>query len=279
MNRRNILAGLALGAIACRRAAPVSPGSRIVSLAPGITDTLFAIGAGPQLVARSDYCDFPPEVARLPKAGTSLTPNYELITRLAPSLIVGEDGAAARRRELEALGATLLLPWLTLDEVVKGVRELGLRTQRRDAAEALAVRMQRELGAPPPADGPRVLLVIGYQPGKLDEIWFIRENSLHAAALHAAGARNAVTSVVPGLPRLSPEQLVEIDPDAILILAVPGKAQPDALRSWQQLTPLRAIKNQNLEMIEAPEAYVHGPRILSLIDRLQAAVKRVRTTG
>jgi hypothetical protein len=45
------------------------------------------------------------------------------------------------------------------------------------------------------------------------------------------------------------------------------------------LTPLRAIKNQNLEMIEAPEAYVHGPRILSLIDRLQAAVKRVRTTG
>jgi len=131
----------------------------------------------------------------------------------------------------------------------------------------------------PPADGPRVLLVIGYQPGKLDEIWFIRENSLHAAALHAAGARNAVTALVQGLPRLSPEQLVEVDPDAIFILTVPGRAQPEALRSWQQLTPLRAIKNQQLELIEAPEAYVHGPRILSLVDRLAAAVKRVRAAG
>jgi iron complex transport system substrate-binding protein len=278
VKRRTLLAGLALGAVGCRGSAPASSGSRIVSLAPGITDTLFAIGAGGQLVARSDYCDFPAEVERLPKAGTSLTPNYELITRLAPSLIVGEDGAGARRRELEALGPTSLLPWLTLSEIVKSVRELGQRTERKQAAGALADRMQRELGVAPPADGPRVLLVIGYQPGKLDEVWFIRENSLHAAALHAAGARNAVTSVVQGLPRLSPEQLVEVDPDGILILALPGKAQPQALQSWQQLTPLRAIKNQNLEIIEAPEAYVHGPRILSLVERLAAAVKRMRLT-
>jgi ABC-type Fe3+-hydroxamate transport system substrate-binding protein len=279
VKRRTLLAGLGLGVIACQRYAPASSGARIVSLAPGITDTLFAIGAGAQVVARSDYCDFPAEVERLPKAGTSLTPNYELITRLAPSLIVGEDGAAARRRELEALGPTLLLPWLTLAEIVESVRELGRRTERNAAAAALADRMQRELGVAPPAAGPRVLLVIGYQPGDLDEVWFIRENSLHAAALHAAGARNAVTSVVDGLPRLSPEQLVEVDPDGILILALPGKAQPEALRSWQQLKPLRAIKHQNIEIIEAPEAYVHGPRILTLVDRLAAAVKRMRTTG
>jgi ABC-type Fe3+-hydroxamate transport system substrate-binding protein len=277
VKRRTLLAGLALGAIACRRSPPASSAARIVSLAPGITDTLFAIGAGAQLVARSDYCDFPSEVERLPKAGTSLTPNYELITRLAPSLIVGEDGAAARRRELEALGPTLLLPWLTLAEIVNSVRELGRRTGRNDAAASLADRMQRELGVAPPADGPRVLLVIGYQPGDLDEVWFIRENSLHASALHAAGARNAVTSEVAGLPRLSPEQLVAVDPDGILILALPGKAQPEALRSWQQLKPLRAIKNQNIEIIEAPEAYVHGPRILTLVDRLAVAVKRMRT--
>ena len=280
MKRRSLLTGLALGAVACRRGAPAKPTSpRIVSLAPGITDTLFEIGAGAQVIARSDYCDFPVEVERLPKVGTSLTPNYELITRLAPSLIVGEDGAAARRRELEALGPTLLLPWLTLEEIVKGVRALGVRTQRETSGNALADRLQQELGVVPPADGPRVLLVIGYQPGKLDEIWFIRENSLHAAALHAAGARNAVTDRVQGLPRLSPEQVVALDPDAIFVLTLPGRAQPEALRSWQQLTPLRAVKNQKIELVEAPEAYVHGPRILSLVPRLAAAVTRARAGG
>lgn len=273
MKRRALLAGLALGAFACRRSAPPAAESRIVSLAPGITDTLFALGAGAQLVARSDYCDYPAEVSRLPKAGTNLTPNYELITRLAPSLIVGEDNAGARKRELEALGPTLLLPWLSLDEIVKGTRELGARTERKAEGDALADRMQRILGVKPP-NGPRVLFVIGYQPGKLDEIWFIRENSLHGAALHAAGARNAVAHAVPGLPRLSPEQLVEVDPDAILVLTEPGKAQPESLKSWQQLKPLRAIQHQKIELIEAPEAYVQGPRILSLVDRLAPAVKR-----
>lgn len=275
MKRRALLAGLALGAFACRRAPPPSAQARIVSLAPGITDTLFALGAGAQLVARSDYCDFPAEVTRLPKAGTNLTPNYELITRLAPSLIVGEDNAGARKRELEALGPTLLLPWLSLEEIVKGTRELGVRTERKTEGTALADRMQRVLGVKAPAHGPRVLLVIGYQPGKLDEVWFIRENSLHGAALHAAGARNAVAKAVQGLPRLSPEQLVEVDPDAIFVLTEPGKAQPESLGSWQQLKPLRAIQNQKIELIEAPEAYVQGPRILTLVDRLAAAVKRV----
>ena len=250
-----------------------------MSLAPGITDSLFAIGAGSELVARSDYCDYPPEALRLPAVGTSLTPRYEAITRLEPTLILGEAGAGARKHELEAIGPTLLLPWLTLDEIVASLRVLGERTGKSSAADTLAKTMQDRLGVPAPSNGPRVLLVIGYQPGKLDEIWFIRENSLHGAALHAAGARNAVTENVRGLPRLSPERLVEIDPDAIFVLTEPRKAEPSALDVWKKLAPLRALKNGNLRLLEAPEAYVHGPRILSLVDRLRAAVQEIKSPG
>jgi iron complex transport system substrate-binding protein len=279
MERRVLLAALsvlAAGALDCRRPSPAQPsGSRIVSLAPGITDSLFEIGAGPQVVARSDYCDYPPEALRLPRVGTSLTPAYETITRLAPTLIIGEAGANARQRELEAIGRTLLLPWLTLSEIVESLRELGRRTRTEAAANALADRLQRRLAVPAPPDGPRVLLVIGYQPGKLDEIWFIRENSLHGAALHAAGAQNAVTEAVRGLPRLSPERLLEIDPDAIFVLVEPGKTSSTDLAAWNALSPLRAVKNGQIRRLEAPEAYVHGPRILALVDRLAEAVSRV----
>lgn len=282
MRRRRLVALLALVpivALACRRAAPppekTTQGPRIVSLAPGITDTLFAIGAGSQVVARSDYCDYPPEVLRIPAVGTSLTPSYETILRLAPTLVLGEDNAAARVTELQAIARTRLLPWLSLSDVIESTRELGRLTGHTAKANELAKKMTERLAVPAPADAPRVLLVIGYRPGKLDEIWFIRDNSLHGAALRAAGARNAVPEAVSGLPRLSPERLIGIDPDAILVLALPGKAQGNQLDGFRKLSPLRAVTKNRLAVIEAPEAYVHGPRILTLVDRLEAALKNL----
>jgi ABC-type Fe3+-hydroxamate transport system substrate-binding protein len=279
VRRRFLKAVVALGlaALSCRKEAPPpankAEGARIVTLAPGITDTLFAIGAGSLVVARSDYCDYPPEALRVPAVGTSLTPSYETISRLSPTLILGEANAAARVTELQAVGPTRLLPWLSLPEVIESTRELGRLTGHTKEANELASRMSERLSVAPPTNGPRVLLVIGYRPGKLDEIWFIRDNSLHGAALRAAGAHNAVPEAVSGLPRLSVERLLTLDPDAILVLAVPGRAQADQLDGFRKLTPLRAVTTNRLAVIEAPEAYVHGPRIVGLVDRLQAALK------
>jgi ABC-type Fe3+-hydroxamate transport system substrate-binding protein len=281
VRRRSLAAFVALLSLvifACRKeqsSAKQTTTPRIVSLAPGITDTLFAIGAGSQVVARSDYCDYPPEVLAVPAVGTSLTPSYETISRLSPTLILGEDNAAARLTELQGIGRTRLLPWLALSEVIESTRELGRLTGRTTQANELADRMRERLTVAPPARGPRVLLVIGYRPGKLDEIWFIRDNSLHGAALRAAGALNAVPEAVSGLPRLSPERLLAVDPDAILVLVLPGKAQGDQLDGFRKLTPLRAVTTNRIQLIEAPEAYVHGPRILALVDRLAAALKRL----
>lgn len=277
MNRRALVAALALGVLGCRRTMSGEPSAvrRLVSLSPGITDALFEIGAGSQVIARSDYCDYPPEVERLPRVGTSLTPSYETITRLSPTLIIGEDGANARRRELEAIGPTLLLPWLALSEIVSSVRELGRRTDTAEAANALAARLETRLATPPPPSGPRVLLVIGYQPGKLEELWFVRQNSLHGAALNAAGARNAVPEAVTALPQLSIERLLALDPDAIFILTQPGRAQGDFLGPFKALEPLKAVRNGHVAVVEAPEAYVNGPIVLGLVERLAGEVKKL----
>lgn len=278
LTRRTFLAALALGPLGCRRTPAANGTRRVVSLSPGITDALFEIGAGHDVVARSDYCDYPPEVVRLPRVGTSLTPSYETITRLAPTLIVGEEGASARRRELEAVGPTLLLPWLTLGEIVAGIRELGKRTDTTPSADALAARLKARLDVPAPPNGPRVLLVIGGESGKLEELWFIRENSLHGAALHAAGARNAVPEAVTGLPRLSIERLLAIDPDAIFVLAEPGRAAGDYLAPFRELKPLRAVTQGHLAVIEAHDALVHGPHVLDLVERLAAEVRKLGAT-
>jgi len=284
VNRRLLLASLvalAPSAASCRRTSAFSKdgqGARVVSLAPSITETLFAIGAGSHVVAVSDYCDSPEQVKGLPRLGTGLTPNYEGIARLAPTLIVTEANASARRRELEAIGPTRLLPWLSLSEICGSIRELGRLTATTRAADSLSERILVRLNVAEPVEGPRVLLVLGGESPASDEIWFVRKNSLHGAALHAAGARNAVPEAVNGPPQLAHERLLALDPDAILVLAKPRQGimpSRQSVTSLSRFTTLRAVRASKIELLEAPEAFANGPRILGLVDKLHASLRRL----
>ncbi|MGC4091683.1 MAG: helical backbone metal receptor [Polyangiaceae bacterium] len=279
LSRRALLVAF-LCAVGCKHPADSNAPSklRLVSLSPDMTETLFEIGAGSSVIAVSDYCDAPPEVSKLPRVGTSITPNYEAITRLGPSLIVSEANVAARKRELEALGPTRLFPWLTLPEIAGSVRELGKLTGKRAAADALAQRLETRLGVPAPPNGPRVLAVLGGEGGDTIDIWFVRDNSLHGAALRAAGARNAITEAVNGPPRLSHERLLELDPDAILVLSKPSSGGAKQT-GFERFTTLRAVQQNRVARVETQEAFANGPRILPLIERLKSELSRMGLGG
>lgn len=249
-------------------------GARIVSLSPALTETLFAIGAAEQVVGVSDYCDHPPAARARARVGTSITPNFEAIVRLTPTLIVTEDVVNARPQELERLAPTVKLPWLSLDHVVRGTRRLGELSGKQAAAQALAARLEQRLSVTPPPGAPRVLLVLGYATGPLDEVWFIRRNSLHGAALQAAGGQNAVARDVAGQPRLSLEKVLELDPDIVVVLVEdPAVSERSVKQQWRELEPLRAVRENRIAVLQAPEAFSHGPRILELTERLQARLE------
>ncbi len=249
---------------------------RVVSLAPAITETLFDIGAGARVVAVSDYCDSPEAATRLPRVGTSITPNYEAIARLGPDLILGEDNASARRQELAAVGSTKLLPWLTLSEITSSVRQLGAITGRAEPANALAKRLDARLGVPVPSHGPRVLLVLGGDGSANDALWFVRRNSLHGAALHGAGARNAVDEDIAGPPELSQERLLALDPPFIVVLSQPKTgAAPQSQHGFERYTTLSAVKSGHVARLETPDAFANGPRVLALVDQLHAALRKL----
>ena len=249
-------------------------GDRIVSLSPALTETLFAIGAGDRIVGVSDYCNYPKAASERPKTGTSITPRYETIVSLAPSVIVTEAVVNARPQELRRLAPTLELPWLTLTDVVSGTRRLGQLAGRAEAANALADRLSTRLSTQPPSDAPRVLLVLGYGADTLDQVWFIRPNSIHGAALRAAGGRNAIAHDVVGQPRLSLERVIELDPDAVIVLVNSEAVPVQRIEAqWQRLTSLAAVKQGRVAALVAPEAFANGPRILALVDRLSARLK------
>jgi len=262
----------ALTSCAWKPGARLAGARRVVSLSPAITETLFAIGAGSQLVGVSDYCNYPEAAKKLPHTGSALTPNYEAIVRLSPTLIVCEAAASTPRRELAALGVTKFVPWLSLEDIVAGTRLLGVLTGQQATANALADKLWNGLALAENPRGPRVLLVLGEGQAKLSEIYFIKRNSIHGAALRAAGARNAVDKDVPGVPRLSLEELIRLDPEAIIVLVAPSPNAPSKeqiLSEYRALEPLAANKHDRVAVLQSDEAFANGPRILTLAEHLK----------
>ncbi len=241
---------------------------RVISLTPSMTDTLFAIGAGDSVVGVSDYCQ-PPK--RLSRVGSGITPNYDRIARLEPTLVVGEPSSGVRP-ELVALADARWLPWFTLEEVVSSTRQLGGLTGHANEARALAEQLEYQLGRPPPPDAPRVLLVLGTGFGNVDQYWFARHGCLHDRVLGAAGGFNAVPRELPGPPSLSLEQVVEIDPDVVILLSEHterGAAEP-------MVATLRGAIRGRVVLVAGADVLSTGPRILNLVVTLRRELERLK---
>ena len=226
----------------------------------------------------SDYCNYPEAAKKLPRNGSALTPNYEAIVRLSPTLILCEEAASTPKRELSALGVTRFVPWLTLEDIVAGTRLIGALTDRAEAASALATKLWDGLAVAENKDGPRVLVVLGEGTGKLSEIYYIKRNSIHGAAVRAAGVRNAVAADNVGVPRLSVEELLRLDPEGIIVLIAPGPNAPNdaqVLQEYQALEPLTARKNGRISVLKSDAAFANGPRILTLAEQLRHSAQQL----
>lgn len=286
-----ILCVCVLGASACDRSS-TSAGqkttarteiSAIVSLSPGITETIIELGGRNQLVGISDYCtlDLDPEKPSVaPKrVGSALTPNYEAIARLAPQLIIASEVAGNQLKPLARLGKTVSLPWLDLAQVAASIEQLGQMIGKEGAGIELATQLRTELSVSPQPDAKQVLWALDLGDTGQNETWFIRENSLHGAVLRAAGARNAVGDTILGQPKISAEQLLKLDPELILIVmdspqmstAELGAARKRAYQHFARFAPLRAVQQHNIIVIHHAGAMDLGPGVLKLIPVLRAA--------
>jgi ABC-type Fe3+-hydroxamate transport system substrate-binding protein len=252
---------------------------RIVSLMPPVTETLYEIGAGDQLAGISDYCRYPAQLQNLPACGSALTPNSEAIVKLQPTLILANSSEATARDDLRRLGRTVFLPWLTAEEMIDSTRRLGELTGRRAQADALSDRLSAALLRPAPEDGPRVLLLMLPQQGKLEPLFFLRRNSVHGRMLHAAGGRNAVAEDVTTTPEISVERVIALDPDMIIMVSaqddVTSEARAALLSELGRLTPLSAVRSGRIGIVAGSHFYGAGGRLLRAIDELRAEIERL----
>src|SRR5580704_18028898 len=116
-------------------AAAAAPTARVDTLSPSASEVVAALGAGSALVGVDDYSTYPPEVIALPRVGSFLQPNLEVIVRLHPTLVIADDVHADVARALADVGiATLSIPMHALPDVERALTEVGARLGRADAA-------------------------------------------------------------------------------------------------------------------------------------------------
>ena len=264
-----LLVALAGCQVSSDRAPPSSTDAglqRLISLSPGITETIAALGAHDRLVAVSEFCRRPISVCDRPRVGHALRPDLEGIAKLRPDLVVYEATQAGPGADLSALGPIEVLPWLTLPEIAASIRRLGRLLDAMPRADALAGRLEGRLGRSPNPEGPEVLLILGY-PEASGTFWFIKPESLHGRLVPAAGGRHPPKLVGwTGPPKITAEGLVRLNPEWIVVLSRDERSA--GLEPLLRLTPLRAVREGRLRRLIDPDVLSTGPSILKQIDQL-----------
>lgn len=254
------------GAEAEDRAAPL----RIVSLAPSLTETLFAVGAGDRVAGRTKFCRYPPAAERLPMIGGFYDVNYEAILALHPDLVVLLPENGEQRARLQALGVeTLVVEQHSLAGVADSFLRVGAVSGHpaegaRLAGEfAAALRHARELTRASPR--PKVLLVIGrdYDRAPMRDVYVAGRGWIYDQMLEAVGGSNAYPQPQPSYPKLSAEGVLSLRPDVILELvpdAVAVHNTPERLRrDWLSLPALRP---RRVVVLAGDYLTIPGPRLL-----------------
>lgn len=253
------------------------PPKRVISAAPSITEMLFAIGAGERVVGVTDYCRWPSDVAEIPKIGTYVTPNVELILSLEPDLavVLPEHGDLAAR--LERLGIPVLaLSHNNLAGIYASMRGMGKRLALEHSAETAVADLRRRLAAvrAKTADlDPRgVMFVVGRTPGTLEGIVAVGKGSFLNELITAAGGRNVFADAPQHYPTVNHETIYARAPEVIIDfgdMANEDRASRERSRhDWDELATLPAVKAERVNMVWEGLFVVPGPRVADAAERM-----------
>ncbi len=249
---------------------------RIISLVPGATEILFAIGAGPRIVAVSSYDKEPPQVASLPRVGALLDPDVERILSLRPDLIVVYGSQHDLVRQLErARIAHFSYVHGGLTDIFTTIRTLGTRTADADQAARVTRHIEDTLAdIRKRVEGrarPRTMLIFGREPGTLRNLYASGGYGFLHDVLEIAGGEDVFADITRESVQATTELVLTRAPEVIVELRATDEAAPD-MKAWQSVPSIPAVRNGRIVTLTGSEMVTAGPRIGQAALRLAKAL-------
>ncbi len=256
--------------------------SRIVSVVPAVTEMLFAIGAGPQVVGVGSFDTYPPEVKARPRVGGLLDPDLERILSLHPDLVVVYDTQTDLRQQL----ARASIP--TFDYVHRGMpdifstmRAIGARVGRADAAARVAAGIEARLDAirrrVAGLPRPRTLVVFARDRLALRNIYASGGVGFVNDMLEAAGGENVFADVHQQAVQATSELVLARAPDVILELrgdfeSIPVEDRDRERHVWDALSSVPAVRDFRIFILVNSSLVVPGPRVADGVELIARAL-------
>jgi iron complex transport system substrate-binding protein len=246
------------------------PAQRVISLAPSITEMLFAVGLDAEIVGVTTFCDYPAQAKLKPKIGSSI-PNLEAILGLKPDLVLGNQDfirpdVLAKLEQLR-VPVFLLLP-KTVEDILGHISTLGrLVGHEKDArlvVQGLRDRLTEIRRRMARAQRVRVFYVVNTDP-----LISVGSGSFIHHMLETAGGENIVGNTIKAYPKVSLEEVLRKDPEVLLFPAGTTEGIPEAEQQrWRKWRGMSAVAQNRVYQVKADLVNRPGPRVIEGIEGL-----------
>ncbi len=279
VTRAALLLLAALGLLACTETPPPEPPqtvySRVVSLAPNLTELVFAAGAGDVLVGVSAYSDYPPAALELPVTGDAFTVDQEQLALLKPdALFVWESGIPEHVVEdFRRVGYQVeIIRTRSLQDVAVALRRIGKLTGHQAEADVAADTFLSELNALREQNADKADVSVFYQVYQRP-LYTINGEHYVSELIEVCGGRNIFAELDSLAPAISVEAVIERNPEVMLASTDAGD---NAFGEWQRWPNLAAVRSGNQYIMPADEIGRATPRLIGAGEAMCAALQKAR---
>ena len=254
------------------------PAQRIVTLSPHLAETVFAAGAGGQIVGTVDYSNYPEAARRIPRVGGYSGFDLEAVVALKPDLIIAWEGgnAPAHLQKLRRLGLPVYLSQISrLEDIAAEIERIGALAGTRQSADTAARTFRRRLADLQARYAGRPVVRTFY------EVWHqplktIGGQQFISSVIRLCGGENVFGTLTATAPDVTVEAVLAANPEAIIASGM-GEARPEWLDDWQARPGLLAAQRKNLFFIPPDLIQRHTPRLLDGAERLCQHLETARS--
>lgn len=236
---------------------------RIVSLAPHMTENLFAAGAGAQIVGTVDYSDYPENAKKIQRVGGYSRIDLEAVIALKPDLIIAwqSGNTPAHVSKLRALGIPIYVSQPNLlDDIAREIERLGILAGQENSAANAAAQYRARLGALKARYSGQAPVSTFYQIWK-QPLSTIGGKQIISSVIELCGGKNVFAQQETLAPVVSVEAVIAANPEAIIASGM-GQSRPEWLDDWKRWTRIAAVAKNNLFFVPPEQLQRHTSRIL-----------------